>query len=655
MRITLPGSAHIDTVLSHAADASRPYAGPGFDPLISRSWKRCIEDYGLDPAKPAPPRFVPRQVLLDHQDQADELLNVARAGVEQLYRHIAELGYVVLLTDSRGITVQFLGNPDDEAAHRKTGLYLGADWSEDHAGTCAVGTCIKEQQALTCHHRDHFSAHHISLTCTAVPIFNPQGQLLAVLDISALHSPPSKDSQTFALQLVRQYARMIEDAYFLRRYRDQYILCLDSSREFVLINRHYLLAMAEDGSLLAANTAGRQLLAQCGLELPARPSALAPKVRVQQLFDCELEDIFNIPHATQDHVRAFRTHRQNALYFAALMEPRRPPVTAVTGNTEEARCALDELADDDPLMRKMLARAKRLCDEPLNVLLNGETGTGKERLARALHDSSRRARAPFVAINCAAVPESLIESELFGYQPGTFTGARSKGMRGLIQQADGGTLFLDEIGDMPLHLQTRLLRVLAEQEVMPLGADKPVKVDIRVIAASHRDLRQMIDAGQFREDLFYRLNGAILRLPALRERADKGYLIEKVFAELSQQRQRPPRIRGDAMSALLGYAWPGNIRELRNVLQYALATCEDGEITAADLPEECLQGVGARQPEAPAPVLEVAAGDPAAQLTETLRRHRWNVSAAARELGLSRPTVYRWMKVYDIVPPNAQG
>ena len=652
MRIIPPSSVHIDTVLSHAADPALAPLGQGFDPLISRSWQRCIQDYGLDPAKPAPPRFVPRQVLLDHQDQADELINVARAGVEQLYRHIAELGYVVLLTDNRGITVQFLGDPDDKVSHRKTGLYLGADWSENHAGTCAVGTCIKEQQALTCHHHDHFSAHHVSLTCTAVPIFNPQGQLLAVLDISALQSPPSKDSQTFAQQLVKQYARMIEDAYFLRRYRDTHILCLDSSREFVLINRHYLLAMAEDGSLLAANTAGRRLLAECALELPLRPSALALKVGVQQLFDCELEDVFNIPYSSADHVRAFRTHRQNALYFAALMEPRRAPVQALASGRELPRCALDELADDDPLMRKMLARAKRLCSEPLNVLLNGETGTGKERLARALHESGNRSQAAFVAINCAAMPESLIESELFGYQPGSFTGARSKGKRGLIQQADGGTLFLDEIGDMPLHLQTRLLRVLAEQEVMPLGADKPIKVDIRVIAASHRDIRQMIEAGQFREDLYYRLNGATLKLPALRERADKGYLIERLFMELSEQRQRRPRLRGDAMSALLGYAWPGNIRELRNALQYALATCEGDEITVDDLPEQCLPSPGPRLL-APAEQARTLSADPAAQLEATLRRHRWNVSAAARELSLSRPTIYRWMKVYNIVPPKA--
>jgi len=634
--------SHIDAVLSLA---NAPHLPGDRDPIIARSWHRCVHDYGLDPARPAEARFVPRQVLREHQDQADELINVARAGVEQLYRQIAELGYVILLTDNRGIAVQFLGDPADEKAHRKTGLFLGSDWGEDHAGTCAVGTCIKEQQALTCHQHDHFSVWHTNLTCTAVPMFNPHGQLLAVLDISALHSPPTKDSQTFALQLVKQYARMIEDAYFMRVYRERPILCFDGSREFVLINRRYLLALGDDGELLAGNTAARGLLAEHGLMMPGPFGSLA-QARIDQLFDCELSDVLSIPYASHDQVRAFRTHRHQ-LFFAALMEPRRRAPEPAERSAPGGHAALDALADDDPVMRKMLARAKRLCSEPLNVLLNGETGTGKERLAKALHESGCRRSKPFVAINCGAMPESLIESELFGYAPGTFTGARSKGMRGLIQQADGGTLFLDEIGDMPLHLQTRLLRVLAEQEVMPLGAEKPVKVDIRVVAASHRDLRQMVESGAFREDLFYRLNGASLKLPPLRERADKGFLIERVFAELAEGRPGNPHLRGDAMSALLAYPWPGNIRELRNVLQYALATCEGDEITVQDLPDECLPPILARCRQSSAP----SEPESASALRDQLRRHRWNVSAVARELGVSRPTVYRRMRVLGIEAP----
>tara|TARA_R100000789_G_scaffold17268_1_gene20477 strand:- start:462 stop:1067 length:606 start_codon:yes stop_codon:yes gene_type:complete len=200
---------------------------------------------------------------------------------------------------------------------------------------------------------------------------------------------------------------------------------------------------------------------------------------------------------------------------------------------------------------------------------------------------------------------------------------------------------------MPLHLQTRLLRVLAEQEVMPLGAEKPVKVDIRVVAASHRDLRQMVESGAFREDLFYRLNGAALKLPPLRERADKGFLIERVFAELAEGRPGNPHLRGDAMSALLAYPWPGNIRELRNVLQYALATCEDDEITVQDLPDECLPPILARCRQSAAP----SEPESASALRDQLRRHRWNVSAVARELGVSRPTVYRRMRVLGIEAP----
>ncbi|MDN3556919.1 sigma-54-dependent Fis family transcriptional regulator [Halomonas maura] len=629
------------------------------DAVIERSWRRCIDRYGLDPAAPSPARYVPDHTLREHQDQADALIQVARAGVEQLYRQVTPLDYVVLLTDARGIAVQFLGSRDAQREHQRTGLYLGSDWSEEHAGTCAVGTCIQERVPLTCHHSDHFSAHHIRLTCTAAPIFDPDGQLLAVLDISAYQSPESKASQTFALQVVKHYARMIEDAYFLQRYGGYHLVCLDRSREFVQINRRYLIAIEEDGTLVAANTAGRKLLRHHELPLPGPGQARPFRAwNIQDLLDAEIDAILDGQHYGDDRVRAFHTHRHHELHFATLIEPRRRRPASGQGRPRDASLApLEALADDDPAMRDTLTRAARLRNEPINILVVGETGTGKERMARALHESSRRCDKPFVAINCAAMPESLIESELFGYEPGSFTGARSKGMKGLIAQADGGTLFLDEIGDMPLQLQTRLLRVLAEQEVLPIGASRPLKVDLRVVAATHRDLRGLIDLGRFREDLFYRLNGASLRLPPLRERADQGYLIRRLFEDLQAERGGPRvRLRGDAMSALLAYPWPGNIRELHNALRYALATCEGDEVVVGDLPEECVSGHLAH-PAARTPVTGGGRVAPALgedPLEEALRRHRWNISAVARELGLSRPTIYRRMKRLGIVPPNQQ-
>ncbi|MCL7938733.1 sigma-54-dependent Fis family transcriptional regulator [Halomonas sp. ATCH28] len=631
--------------------------------VIERSWRRCIDRYGLDPTAPSPPRYVPDRTLREHQDQADALIQVARAGVEQLYRQITSLDYVVLLTDARGIAVQFLGSNSAQREHQRTGLYLGADWSEEHAGTCAVGTCIQEQVPLTCHHSDHFSAHHIQLTCTAAPVFDPDGQLLAVLDISAYRSPESKASQTFALQVVKHYARMIEDAFFLQRYSGYHIVCLDRSREFVQINRRYLIAIEEDGTLVAANTAGRKLLRHHELPLPGPGEARPFRAwNIQDLIDAEIGDVLDTQHYGDDRVRAFRTHRHHELHFATLIEPqRRRAPTGETRRQDSSLAPLETLADDDPAMRDTLTRAARLRNEPINILVIGETGTGKERIARALHDSSRRHDKPFVAINCAAMPESLIESELFGYEPGSFTGASSKGMKGLIAQADGGTLFLDEIGDMPLQLQTRLLRVLAEEEVLPIGASRPLKVDLRVVAATHRDLRGLIESGDFREDLFYRLNGASLRLPPLRERADKGYLIRRLFKELQTERgESQSRLRGDTMSALLAYPWPGNIRELHNALRYALATHEGNEVVVGDLPEECISGHLAHPAAQPRSSLDrLAVGYPALArgedpLHDALRKHHWNISAVARELGLSRPTIYRRMKRLGIVPPHQQ-
>ncbi|PMR76422.1 sigma-54-dependent Fis family transcriptional regulator [Billgrantia endophytica] len=618
--------------------------------VIRRSWERCVDEYRLDPGRPRPARVLTQQALREHREPVDELLHVARAGVDRLFAQVAPMGYVLLLTDRRGITVDFRGQREQDHALRRAGLYLGADWDERHAGTCAIGTCIHDAKAITCHQSEHFDATHISLTCTAVPITDPQGQVIAVLDISALRSPRSHESQNFALSLVNLYSRMIEDAYFLHRYRDCLILRFDMAREFVHLNGRGLIAIEEDGSIIAGNGFGRALIDAHLSRWPPWSPGLVPKAT--QLLDGEIGELLGILSASDDQIRAFRIRASEAICFVTLIEPRgRRIATRAVPPSLTPVPALDRLASDDPAMHRVLKLARRLRNEEVSVLITGETGTGKEVLARALHDSGKRAKKPFVAVNCAAIPESLIESELFGYLPGAFTGGSSKGMRGLIQQADGGTLFLDEIGDMPLSLQTRLLRVLAEGEVMPLGAEKAVRVDLRVITATHRDMDALIANGRFREDLYYRLNGARLRLPALRERADHHYVIRSVHESLVAKRDRDVRLRADAVSALLAYAWPGNIRQLKNALGFALATAEGDEITVHDLPEEC-QGGLAGVPQVLEPSSRNATSDEGRALLGLLRETAWNVSLAARRLGVSRPTVYRRMRRYGLVPPN---
>ena len=472
---------------------------------------------------------------------------------------------------------------------------------------------------------------------------------MAVLDISALQSPAQHESQNFSLSLVTLYARMIEDAYFLQRYRDCLMVRLDTSREFVHVNGRGLIAIEENGQVIAANAVGRELIADHQRRWP--PWAAQHATMLSELFECEITDVLSINSATDDQLRAFRARASNAIYFISLLEPRRPRTAPPNKTTSTQPKPLARLGADDPAIRKLQKLAERLRNEAsVNVLISGETGTGKEVVARALHDSGNRAKGPFIAVNCAAIPEALIESELFGYEPGAFTGGRAKGMRGLIPQAHGGTLFLDEIGDMPLALQTRLLRVLAEREVMPLGANKPVKVDLRVITATHRHIDKLIEEGAFREDLYYRLNGAQLRLPPLRERADKLYVIRQVFNDVVSERggSQSPRLRADAISALLAYAWPGNIRQLKNALAFALVTAESDEITVYDLPEQCLSQRITHTPSLTTPARETADS----HLITQLQQHQWNISAVARELGVSRPTVYRQMQRQGIVPPN---
>ena len=329
--------------------------------------------------------------------------------------------------------------------------------------------------------------------------------------------------------------------------------------------------------------------------------------------------------------------------------------------TASSLMTLDYLAGTDSKMLSNINCARRVMNKDISILLIGETGTGKEVCARAIHDASARSMNPFVALNCASIPESLIESELFGYKQGAFTGAKSKGMRGKILQSDGGTLFLDEIGDMPLNLQTRLLRVLAEKEILPLGSETPIRVDLHVICATLRNLEELVQKGEFREDLYYRMNGITITLPPLRERTDKALLIENILS--LENNGRPKDIDSDAFEVLLSAPWPGNVRQLRNVLRYALAVCEGDTIQLADLPPEILQASSFSLPmEAVVRTIEpcqeqVAAPD-SMQYAERmailniLKKKKWNITVASTDLGISRATLYRKMRKYNIIPPN---
>lgn len=652
-----------------AAAGTVPAVSDPAAPLIARSWQRSIETHRLDPGRNGSPRVLAAGALREHREPMEPLLAVARSGMESLFQQVRDAGYVVLLTNAQGVSVDFMTNPVLDRELRRSGLYLGSCWQEEFEGTCAVALCTIDKQSITVHRGEHFRASNQSLTCSAAPLMAPDGTLLGVLDASALSSPDDKRSQHLVLQMVRHTAAMIEAANFLREFERHWVLRIHARREFLEVATEGLLALDGAGFITAAN--GR-FLHQMGCS-------------ARSLVGRNVEDVFGmrfdliagaVAHGAATPL-ALRLLQSGSQCFALVRPPRRDPARGALRDPGLAKraaqgdggAALVALAGGDPRMAIHARQALRVIGKGIPVLLHGESGTGKEAFAKAMHDASPRAGQAFVALNCAAIPESLIESELFGYREGAFTGARAKGARGKIEQAHGGTLFFDEIGDMPLSLQTRLLRVLAEREVMPLGAEQPVPVDLQVICATHRDVMELVHAGQFRLDLYYRLSGLVLTLPPLRDRQDKVRLFDALLQEEARSMGRKaPHLSGETLAMLIQHDWPGNIRELKNALRLALALCdEQGVVELEHLPANI---VGSAQTmRSPAQLAETVHEAPTAQsvaservvsadsvqreaLVDALRRHHWNVTRASRELRICRATLYRQMQRFEIVVPN---
>lgn len=653
---------HIDRVVRIATSGDWDRTEDPF----KRSWARCVNEYGLDPTRPTPAHIIDSTLLREHQEQMEEFMGVARAGMEQLYKRVSSLGYVLLLTDAAGITVDYIGNDKLDHDLRRAGLYLGSDWNEQRAGTCGVGTCISEQIPLTCHRNDHFDVNHIGLTCTSAPLFSPNGDFMGVLDVSALSSPEAKDSQQLAFHLTVLYAQMVEASNFLRHFQRYWVLRLGATWGLVDVSGEMLIAFDRDGCIVGANSAARNGIAPgMGVSFDLVGKTLP------EVFETDQDKIWQLARGGSANEKSvLKSRSTDELHYATIVAPRiiTPPSKPESGTrVSSSECApLDKLTDNDRQMLRIIDQCKRLVNKQVNILLHGETGTGKEVMAKALHQSSHRRNKPFIAVNCAAIPESLIESELFGYTSGSFTGGRAKGKKGLIEQADGGTLFLDEIGDMPLHLQTRLLRVLAEGEVMPIGAERATPINLTVVSASHRDLRRLIAEGIFREDLYYRLAAASLFIPALRERSDKEYVIRCILADEGDRLSLTPHLSDRALNALTHYQWPGNVRQLRNVLRFALAISDDGNVDVSHLPAELsMDTEPLSEPATPVQnnyppsqksekrYIATEHTEPEAlRLLEALKRHWWNITATSEELNICRATVYRKMKRYRIVPPT---
>ena len=667
----------------HVDDLGRPIAGSlplGAEhvDLIDQSHERC---QALGVSRIERPDLGPlgRPDLTVARDRNVRLHAHAAPVMEMLREQIVNSHSMVLLTDATGTVLHSIGDDDFLERASKVALRPGANWAEATKGTNAIGTALVEEVPTLVHADEHYLHANHFLTCSAAPILDPRGNILGVLDVTGDH----RSYHQHTMALVKMSARMIENHWLTDDYRNVMRLHFHSRVEFIGTLMEGILAVGADGKIVGANRGALEQLGLSGAALRMHTLTTLLGTTVSALVDR-----FRSPLATPTPLSLAGGRQFHALarfnwpVWTSLADAAELPVPAAPGPTGRTATsapstgtqgtgggsALSQLRTGDAQLDSVVDKIRRVLDRDIPILILGDTGTGKELLARAIHTDSARGKQAFVAVNCASIPDSLIEAELFGYEDGAFTGARRKGSPGKIVQANGGTLFLDEIGDMPVALQAHLLRVLQERQVTPLGSSKSVAVDVTIICATHRNLREMIEQKQFREDLFYRLNGLAVKLPPLRERSDLQALARRILDRESAGRRL--NLAPEVLSLFEHYHWPGNVRQLFNVLRTAcVMAATDPVITRQHLSDDFLEDALARLPKMAGPSAASLAQPPQAMPTpasaappsasdrpqtlgdleiEAIRQAvdaaGGNISEASKRLGISRNTIYRKLR-----------
>jgi len=645
-----------------ASDLNRSPPAPTWPdnmPLIIETSRRRSVDYGLRPESVADFSPLARSDLSVLIEQNRLLHAHAVPAMETLYQQIVNTHNMVILTDATGVIVHSLGDDDFLEKASRVALQPGVAWSEASKGTNAIGTAIAENSPTLVHADQHYLAANHFLTCSAAPITDHLGKVIGVLDVSG-------DQRSFhkhTMALVRMSALMIENQLFSATFEDAITLHFHTRPEFIGTLMEGIASFSPGGRFLAANRNG---LFQLGLPFSALQSHT-----FSSLFGLPVSALFEHYRTAAPGLLTLCMHNGVRVYGRAQLrlannvfqqslsgERTAPanPATAAAGANQAAAQArrlsgLRYLRTGDPQLELVIDKVTRVLGRDIPIMIMGETGTGKELLAQAIHNDSPRAMSPFVAVNCASIPETLIESELFGYEDGAFTGARKKGAVGKILQANGGTLFLDEIGDMPFSLQARLLRVLQERMVTPLGSDKSIPVNVELICATNHNLRERMARGLFREDLYYRLNGLVVKLPPLRERTDLETVVKKILS--TQAEHGRYHVSPEILALFRQHRWPGNFRQLTNLLRTAIVMAGDEmEICLRHMPDDFLDDI--EQSPDPDTTVDAAASterllaqgaslDEMEQsvIAKSLAANGGNVSATARALGVSRNTIYR--------------
>lgn len=610
--------------------------------MIESSWQRC-RDAGLVHNSNPIIEMETGQAFSHTLEEHSGLLTTTQQKVLPFYDSLlSNSNCLITLANTNGQVLNSWGEQRFFSQRQPQVFQNGVHWQEGLIGTNAIGTALETGSIVQVFHDEHFLTSNRFMTGSAAPLFDADRKMAGVLSISSDAYMPTAHT----LGMVKLMSQAIENQLIASKFQsDHYLLWFNTSPENIDSQWSSLLVFNEQGVIVSANRRAEVVLGQ---DLALQ--------RLEQIFDIKLEQLLSHPPFNPT---AISTHSHFS-FFGIITPPKVPQGRQIdyrksTPKTDlkdaKAPLDLDRLNMGDPRLAKAITQASRILNTDIPILIHGETGVGKEVFVNALHLSSERKHAPMIAVNCAAIPAELVESELFGYEKGAFTGANNKGYIGLIRKADKGTLFLDELGDMPMNVQARLLRVLQERKVTPLGSTTSYPVDFKLVSATNRNLKQDVERGTFRQDLYYRVTGLNLSLPALRERTDKEALVKFLLAKYALD-EETPNISLEVLAMFKSHPWPGNIRQMVSVIQIAIAMAGDETICVEHLPDDFLHDLDERQPEPIAmATTNISLLTPPNQ-TE-LDQRDWlsvyeqngrNVSATAKDLNISRNTLYKRLR-----------
>lgn len=618
--------------------------------VIAESWVRSREA-GVNHLDGCCLDLLSREEVQALREERQQLLDIARPIMDTLFKCVQGSGFVVVLITETGRILETIGDPDILEMAGTLNFLPGANWSEESVGTNAIGTSLAIGSAIQVSGAEHYCSKHHAWTCSGAPIHDPSGKIIGCLNMSGTQDRV----HSHTLGMIVAAVGAIENQ--LRKEEAQQRLAAAHKHLTAVVGSisEGLLSVDSEARITHVNSAAAKIIGMLPSELVGKPvlEVFGESRQIRKVLETgqsclEEELVMDAPrgriHCTFT-ATAITDEARTVGAVVTLREIKQVHQIVNQMAGAQARFRFGDIIGESPQISDVIRKAKMAAQSPSTVLFMGESGTGKEVFAQAIHNASARRNGPFVAVNCAAMPRELIQSELFGYCEGAFTGARRGGRPGKFELASGGTLFLDEVGDMPLDMQVNLLRVLQEKNVVRVGGDKAIPVDVRVIAATNKNLFKEVEKGNFRQDLFYRLNVFTVNIPPLREReGDRRSLTQHFVQKLSLKLGKEiSRIQPEVYEQVEVYHWPGNVRELENVLEQAINLVEGDTLFTEHLPAHINPGPVCAKMERG--IISLAALERRA-IEDALEKFAGNVSRAAQALGIGRNTLYEKMRKY---------